>query len=662
MGPCVASFLWPTTRSSWEVILGTWTGQSVPGLVRLNHDGSLDPSFKPRLSFQGLPRIRSLWPHVNGTVLVSGDFISVDSKPRPYFARLLPDGSNDPTFAGFVDGEINDVCITAGDALYIVGMFKTVNGLVLPGIARLLANGQVDASFQPSFEATGTALAVATLDHGDVLVAGLTIQAAEPTLFGLIRLDADSQLNEAYYLGTPSFFARRLLALSNGGLILQSTFAVDRLLSDGGLDERFDLTELGPFAPDLVQPLPDGRLLAVGGSLTGADGKPARLVRLFSDGKLDGSFQANLDFVPDCFGIAADDTVYAGGVFYGQSGGEGRIVRLSRPEQSAPPVLLWSGTELGVPASARAAQINLIRDGELSDTSSVIVSMRADEADGFVPTETVVEFAAGEAFKSISIPAPALASSTNEILVHAELSAPVEAALGSNRVVTVHFVPGQGTIDLATSALVLGEPQGASGIQIRRWGAAAYPVRATWNIESDLSDPAKFFSRAQGSILFEPGQTNGYANFNVLDNTSVDGNQSFRFVIRSLSAGFTLGASKQSTITVTENDQPGFPGDGIDGRVSEFLEQPDGKVLVLGSFHTVHGRPRERLARLLPDGSLDELFAPKLEFPSTAGAQEHLALAPDGGIFISGTFTNVNGLPKQYPDASESRWHIRCTF
>jgi uncharacterized delta-60 repeat protein len=53
---------------------------------------------------------------------------------------------------------------------------------------------------------------------------------------------------------------------------------------------------------------------------------------------------------------------------------------------------------------------------------------------------------------------------------------------------------------------------------------------------------------------------------------------------------------------------PSFHPDII-GLVSTVAVQPDGKVLVGGNFSSVNGVPRNYLARLHPDGSLDESFA-----------------------------------------------------
>lgn len=66
---------------------------------------------------------------------------------------------------------------------------------------------------------------------------------------------------------------------------------------------------------------------------------------------------------------------------------------------------------------------------------------------------------------------------------------------------------------------------------------------------------------------------------------------------------------------------------------SDFFEppavQPNGRILVLGSFRAVEGQPREHFAGLNSDGSLDRAFNPKL-----ASRPYRLLVQPDGKILV----------------------------
>ncbi len=83
------------------------------------------------------------------------------------------------------------------------------------------------------------------------------------------------------------------------------------------------------------------------------------------------------------------------------------------------------------------------------------------------------------------------------------------------------------------------------------------------------------------------------------------------------------------------------PGSGANGEVGAIAVQSDGKVLIGGQFTTVNGVPRNGVARLNADGSLDSDFMSGLSGPDSY--VDGLALRSDGKVLIEGPFTAVNG-------------------
>ncbi len=86
------------------------------------------------------------------------------------------------------------------------------------------------------------------------------------------------------------------------------------------------------------------------------------------------------------------------------------------------------------------------------------------------------------------------------------------------------------------------------------------------------------------------------------------------------------------------------PGSGIDDWVESMVVQIDGKVVIGGKFKTVNSAARTRLARLNSNGSLDTLFNPILAAVSGYGMDiDAIAVQDDGKMVIGGSFGTVNG-------------------
>ena len=78
--------------------------------------------------------------------------------------------------------------------------------------------------------------------------------------------------------------------------------------------------------------------------------------------------------------------------------------------------------------------------------------------------------------------------------------------------------------------------------------------------------------------------------------------------------------------------------------------QPDGKILIGGSFTTVLGVERNRIARLNTDGTLDTAFNPKRigNFSPFVPSVAAIAVQADGKILVGGKFSNIGGQPRNF--------------
>jgi uncharacterized delta-60 repeat protein len=87
------------------------------------------------------------------------------------------------------------------------------------------------------------------------------------------------------------------------------------------------------------------------------------------------------------------------------------------------------------------------------------------------------------------------------------------------------------------------------------------------------------------------------------------------------------------------------PGAGTDYQITAASLQSDGKILIVGNFTSYDGVPRNRIARLNIDGSLDTTFN------IGSGANQSIKaidIQNDGKIIIGGNFTSFDGILQNY--------------
>jgi uncharacterized delta-60 repeat protein len=95
------------------------------------------------------------------------------------------------------------------------------------------------------------------------------------------------------------------------------------------------------------------------------------------------------------------------------------------------------------------------------------------------------------------------------------------------------------------------------------------------------------------------------------------------------------------------------------GGVFDIAIQPDGKIVAVGNFTSVNGTSRLRIVRLNADGTQDA------GFNSTAGVDNQIlgvALQTDGKILIVGDFLNFGAAPRNYVARLDSDGTLDATF
>ena len=175
--------------ASWGEVYNT-NSTLQRALVRLNADGSLDPSFSCNLSIgvRGLEgsreqiRINALALEPDGKIIIGGFFTQVNGQPRSLVARLLPSGELDSEYlpdltvnpGSDIDAleTVSAMGLTMDGGLLIGGVLSRINGLECRSLARLHTSSETSGgvlkfaqSAYSAWETNGT-MEVAVLRYG----------------------------------------------------------------------------------------------------------------------------------------------------------------------------------------------------------------------------------------------------------------------------------------------------------------------------------------------------------------------------------------------------------------------------------------------------------------------------------------------------------------
>lgn len=267
-------------------------------IARVNSDGRLDTNFDPE--YGANDEIHSFIIQSDGKIIIVGNFTSYNRQPRNYIARLNSDGSLDYTFnqGTGADNWITSVAQQNDGKIIITGIFKNYNGTSRIGIARLNADGTLDATFNPGNGTLGIE-ALAVQADGKIVITGLFSSYNGTSINDIARLNTNGSLDTTFNSGSGFVgYGRSVVVQSNGKILVGGDFyeynntdicGVARLNSDGSIDTSFDPgTGFNGSNIYYLQILSDMKIIIVG--LVFNNGTHTNVARLNPDGSVDTTF------------------------------------------------------------------------------------------------------------------------------------------------------------------------------------------------------------------------------------------------------------------------------------------------------------------------------------------------------------------------------------
>ncbi len=587
--------------------------------------GELDPTFSAAAYGTSTGTVYAVEKQADGKILVGGYFSAANSTAASSLIRLNPDGSVDPSFntqnlfnALGIGASVWSIAVQADGKIIVGGHFFNPVGVPQPGIRRLNTDGSLDTGFTPFIVASGSIIYDIEIQNDGRIVAGGTF-SGPGVPENVVRLEANGTVDPTF--ATQSGVTVRDLELQSDGNIM----VVGNSGSDTGAGLMRRLTATGLVDPSFPSLTVNGRVEAVkirangqmliGGAFTVVNGFTlGRIALINPDGGIDLTFNQNNPGVTGFGGavvndieITADGKFMIGGLFNFYNGTSRRsIARLN-----ADGMLDTSFADNSILTLA-----STVMDLEILATGKVVVGLlngtfplavaafnsNGSVDEGFNPIITIL----GRVRKIIQ-------QSDGKILVGGEF--PYVNGVKRNGLARLN---ADGSVDLTFTPYFNNEiARNVKALAVQADGKVLVgiaSVNQVRRLNSDGSQDASF------NTPFFSGDT-----FDIVPlpngQTLVGGD----YTLRRLNANGTNDATFTSAA----------------GGIRKILIQPDGNILVGGTFTQVGSSIRGRIARLnASDGSLDNSFNP----PGGAnGVVEDFDLQSDGKIVLGGDFTSLNG-------------------
>jgi uncharacterized delta-60 repeat protein len=279
-----------------------------PGLMR-SQAGANDPTFNAAdISANKDPRgvIGTVFSSLNlsnGKILIGGNFTAYNGKLINGIARLNADGSIDASFhSGLAAGDVvNFIVLQPDNQLIIGGTFKKYSGTSANQLARTSANGILDASFNVKKGANGTITKAILEPSGKIIVLGNFTKYNNTNENGIARLNGNGQVDLTFnYTDTTKHEPTNLALQTDHKIVV--TFndnyehdpLIVRLNANGSVDPSFTVESRdGSFNFITLSAIAiqgNGKIVVGGTIASGLESVNAYCERVNTDGSTDGSF------------------------------------------------------------------------------------------------------------------------------------------------------------------------------------------------------------------------------------------------------------------------------------------------------------------------------------------------------------------------------------
>lgn len=591
---------------------------------------------------------------ITDRIYLGGDFISYNSVYQS-LVRINTDGSHDTSFEtglgvryGNFGGNIKSILIQADGKIIITGMVQTYNAISSSGVARLNTDGSIDDLFTPGTGSDGDVMCSALQNDGKIIIAGSFTSYDGTARKNIARLNSDGALDTGFVVGSGfNNLVEAVKIQSDGKLIVVGQFTsyagtsinrIVRLNIDGSIDSSFDV---GVGADGIVWSLAldSSDKVYIGGDFTSYKGTSVnRIVRLNSDGSIDGAFNVGTGFntTVKAIGIDLNGKIVVAGSFSNYNGSANNyLIRLNTDgtiDNTLTPCFIDSYIHsLYVQADGK-----IIISGDFINPGISIARLNSD---GSIDSS----FDFGTGIKNVIQKLAIAIDSNSKVYIGGAFNTyNVDV---KHKVVAIDFDsnidPSFSTVSNINHQINTSALQADGKLLIGTFCVSQYNLFYTnpWcakgiarlntdgTIDESFNMGTGFNGVVWSILLQDDGKIIAAGGFTAYNGDTVKS-------IARLNTDGTLDTSFDPGLGAGPNYM-------LDIVFSASL-QSDGKIIVAGSFQTFDGVNRNRIARINSDGSLDNTF--DVGIGTSGGSNSVWATAvKDDKVYIGGAFTSYNG-------------------
>lgn len=670
-------------------------GKTTYSIARLNADGSLDQTFNSFTNMGGSRIVEVIYPLADGTLLVGGSFSGYSGK-NANFTRINPDGSVTADFntGTGVMGSVYTMHVQEDGKILVGGGFAAYNGNPSANLARIFAekavyqipvpiplSPAVNASvpdMTPTFTwdaitgATGYDFRLATdmemstvvISEDNVTDASFTVEqpiVSQKDYYWSVRTRINEDLSsfsEPRKFSTTRLAAPVLItpAANDSNISVSPTFVWSKIEGADGYELRINIGST--VTPQIVKQLGTDTVYTYTekllnyqtynwavrakdeGNLYGnspQDGQfTTELGETFTPGNLDLLYKSEFEsgiinaVIPQSDGkllVAGDFFITIGnpGVrtqnlvrFHADGKIDHSFVPIEIPEDIDIMIQLASGKYLVAGGfwnfNGREALIRINSDGSLDESFNVGKLSSNSVKD-------IIELPDGKLMIAGSF------TTVNENIAYGlarlEENGTFDPTFNAGQVGATNILQGAGTIH-----------------QLARQPDGKLLLGGLFNFYNGVA--VNYFVRITADGDYDP--TFAYTSGVILDIVVQPDGKILLSQVPGLSSGLVrLLLNGQKDPDFVDRPSNALYGGWLNQAANKIVLQPDGKILVTGSFNKAGSLTRNRVARLNTDGTPDETFDPQ---GGPDSAPYGIVYDAEGTLFIYGAFSTVNGTPR----------------